>query len=137
MTAVISCQQLLTAVDSWWQLIRKKFDWNICVHTKVDTCAKFQLSGFIFIFISCQQLLSAVDSWWQLLQKKIQWDFYIPPKANTCAKFELCRLLGGLARVCDGCRLTVDGWRSRQAKLGLLRLSWACACAWVEQFDKA
>ena len=34
--------------------------------------------------------------------KKIKRDFHIPPKANTCAKFELCRLLGGLARECDG-----------------------------------
>ena len=54
---VISCHQLLTAVDSQWQLIWKKFDWNLYVYTKVDTCAEFQLSSLIFIFISCQQLI--------------------------------------------------------------------------------
>ena len=138
-STVISCHQLLTAVDSWWQLIWKKFYWNFYVHTKVDTCAKFQLSSLIFILISCQQLLSAVDSWWQLLRKKIKWDFHIPPKVNTCAKFQLCRLLGGLARECDAgyrSRLPVHGHGSRQAKLMLLRLSWACACAWVEQFTQ-
>ena len=94
-------QRAQSDFDSCWQLIWKKFDWNLYVHTKVDTWAEFQLSSLIFIFISCQQLLSAVDSWWQLLRKKFKWDFHLPPKANTCAKFELCRLLGGLARECD------------------------------------
>ena len=64
---VISCHQLLTAVDSLWQLIWKKIDWNLYVYTKVDTCAEFQLSSLIFIFISCQQLISDVDSCWQLM----------------------------------------------------------------------
>ena len=34
--------------------------------------------------------------------KKFEWDFHLPPKANTCVKFQLSRLLGGLARECDG-----------------------------------
>ena len=66
-SAVNSCYQLLTAVDSWWHLIWKKFDWNFYVNTKVGTWAEFQLSSLISIFISCQQLLSAVDSCWQLM----------------------------------------------------------------------
>ena len=87
----ISCHQLLTAVDSWWQLIWKNFDWNLYLHTKVDICAKFQLSSLIFIFISCQQLL----------QKKIKWNFHLLPKCDVCAKVELCRLPGDPARECD------------------------------------
>ena len=56
-STTVSCCQLLTAVDCWWQLIWKKNYWNFFVHTKVNTCAEFQLSRLIFIFISCQQLL--------------------------------------------------------------------------------
>ena len=90
---VISCHKLFSAVDNWWQLIWQKFDWNIYIHTKVHTCAEFQLSRLIFIFISCQQLLSAVDSWWQLIWKKIDWNFYVHTKVDTCAKFQLSRLI--------------------------------------------
>ena len=88
--------QLLATVDSWWQLIWKKLDRNFYVHTKVDTCAKFQLSMLIFIFInciSCYQLLTAVDSWWQLLWKKFDWNFYEHTKVDTFAKFQLSRLI--------------------------------------------
>ena len=77
-STVISCHQLLTAVDSWWQLIWKKIDWNFYVHTKVDTCAKFQLSRLFFIFINFYQLSSTFDSCWQLMtadMKKIQLEF--------------------------------------------------------------
>ena len=56
LSTVISCHQLLTAVNCWWQLIWKKFDCNFYAYTKVDTCAKFQLSGLIFNFINCYQL---------------------------------------------------------------------------------
>ena len=42
-------------------------DWIFCVHTKVDICAKFQLSKLIFIFINCYQLSLAVNSCWQLI----------------------------------------------------------------------
>ena len=92
-STVSSCYQLLTAVDSWWQPIWKKIDWNFYIHTKVNTCAKFQLSSLIFIFISCQQLLMAVDSWWQLMWKKIDWNFYVYNKVDTCAEFQLSRLI--------------------------------------------
>ena len=94
--------QLSSAVDSWWQLLLKKIDWNGYLHTKVYTFAKFQLSRLIFIFVSFWQLLSAVDSWWQLSQKKCEWDFHLPPKCDICAKFEVSRLLLGLAKECDG-----------------------------------
>ena len=67
---ILIYHQLLTAVDSWCQLIWKKFNWNFHVHTKVYMCAKFQLSRLIF-FISCQQVSAAVDSWWQLIWKKL------------------------------------------------------------------
>ena len=93
LSTVISCHQLLTAVDSWWQLIRKKSDWNFYVHTKVDTCAEFQLSRLIFIFIRFQQLLMAVDSWWQLIWKKIYWNFYVHTKVDTWVEFQLCSLI--------------------------------------------
>ena len=71
----------------------KKYEWNFHLPPKADTCAKFQLSRLIFIFISCQQLLTAFDSWWQLSHKKFKWDFHLPPKAKTCAKFQLSRLI--------------------------------------------
>ena len=111
----ISCHQLLTAVDSWWQLIWIKFDWNFHVHSIGDIFAKFQLSRLIFIFISFWQRLSAVDSWWQLSRKKINWNFHLPPKCDIHAKFELSRLLGSRARECDG-RRTDAG---RQVKIVL------------------
>ena len=63
-STVISYWLLLTGDDSWYE---KKLDWNFYVHTKVDTCAKFQLSRLTFIFINCYQLLSATDSCWQLM----------------------------------------------------------------------
>ena len=59
--------QLLTAINSLWQLIWKKINWNFHVHTKVNLCAKFQLSRLIFIFINCYPLLSAVDNCWELM----------------------------------------------------------------------
>ena len=61
-----SCQQMITAVDNWWQLVWNKFNWYFYVYTKVDTCAEFLLSTLIFTFISCQQLSSAVDGCGQL-----------------------------------------------------------------------
>ena len=73
-SAVISFQfncigylSVSSIVFSYWQLIWRKLDWNFYVHTKVDTCAKSQLSRLIFIFINCYQLLSATDSCWQLM----------------------------------------------------------------------
>ena len=98
LSAVNSCWQLLTADDSCH---KKNFVWDFHLPPKADTCAEFQLSRLIFIFISCQQLLTAFDSWWQLSQKKFKWDFHLTPKANTCAKFQLSRLPGGPARECD------------------------------------
>ena len=122
----ISCHQLLTAVDSWWQLIWIKFDWNFHVHSIGDIFAKFQLSRLIFIFISFWQLLSAVDSLWQLSWKKINWNFHLPPKCDIHAKFELSRLLGSRARECDAGRRT-DGRRrtpdGRQVKIVLTQAS--------------
>ena len=56
-STVISCLQLLTSVQGWWQLTWKKIYWNFNALTKFNTCAKFQLSRFIFIFINCYQLL--------------------------------------------------------------------------------
>ena len=67
----INCFQLLTDIDSWWQLIWKKFNWNFCVYTKVDMCAKFQLSWLIFIFINRCQQLTGIYSWWQLIWKNL------------------------------------------------------------------
>ena len=129
----ISCQQLLSTVDSCWQLIWKKLDLYFYVYTKVGTCAEFQLSSLIFIFISCQQLLSAVDSWWLLLGKKIKWNFHLPPTGDTCAKFQLSRLLGGLARECDGLRLTASSFRLTPGKTKATQAQLSFAWAWVEQ----
>ena len=78
LSAFDSCHQLLTAVDSWWQLIWMKFDSNFHVHSIGDIFAKFQLSRLIFIFISFWQLLSAVKSWWQLSRKKLIGIFIYP-----------------------------------------------------------
>ena len=93
-SVVNSCHQLLTAIDNWWQLIWKKIYWNFHVHTKVDTCAKFQLSSLILIFISCQQLSSAVDSYWQLMTAamiKINCNSHVHNKVDMCAKFQISR----------------------------------------------
>ena len=76
-SAVNSGCQILTAIDSWWQLFMKKYKWNFHLHPKNDICAKFQLSRLIFVFISCWQLFTTVDRWWQLLWKKFKWNFYI------------------------------------------------------------
>ena len=59
-----SCWQLLIADDNWYRQLltadescyEKKVDWNFHVHTKVDMCAKFQISRSIFIFINCYHL---------------------------------------------------------------------------------
>ena len=66
-SAFDSCHQLLTAVDSWWQLIWIKFDRTFHLHSTSDIFAKFQLSRLIFNFINFYQLSSAVDSCWQLM----------------------------------------------------------------------
>ena len=63
----------------------KKIQVEVYVYTKVDTCAEFQLSRLILIFISCQQLLSAIDSWWQLLQKN-QMEFSSTPQHQSLEK---------------------------------------------------
>ena len=108
----ISCHQLLTANDS---LYEKKY-WNFFVHTKVDTCAEFQLSRLIFIFISC---LSAVISCWQQLtaddswyEKKNYWNFYVHTKVDTCVKFQLSRLIFILSAVinCPQLLTADDSW---------------------------
>ena len=65
------CFQLLSAAESWWQMLWKKCQWNFYLCLEDDTSAKFQLSRLIFIFISCQQLssswglLTADDSWYE------------------------------------------------------------------------
>ena len=89
-STVISCYQLLTTVDSWWQLIRKKIVWNFYVYTKVDTSAKFQLSRLIMIFINCYQPLSTVPSCWQPMTVDMKKKFtdYIHTKDYTCEKFQ-------------------------------------------------
>ena len=88
-----SCHQLLTAVDSWWQLTWIKIKWNFYLQTKIYTCAKFQLSRLIFIFISCHQLLTAVGGWWQLIWKKSTEIFNAHTQLYTCAKFQFSRLI--------------------------------------------
>ena len=71
--------QLLTAVDSWWQLLRKNIKWNFHVHSKVDIYSKFQHSRMILFFIKFYQLSSAFNSCWQLItvymKKKLYWNF--------------------------------------------------------------
>ena len=84
----ISCQQLLTVVDNWWQLSQKNFDWDFHLRPKADTCAKFQLSRLFFLFIRCYQLVTADDSFYK---QKFKCDIHLPPKADTCAKFQLNR----------------------------------------------
>ena len=86
-STLISWHQLSSAVDSRWQLIWKKIDWNFHVHTKFDTYTKLSSPGWLFI--NCYQLLSAVDSWWQLKGKKIDWNSYVHTIFDTCAKFQL------------------------------------------------
>ena len=64
-STVISCWQLMT--DDM-----KKINWHFYVHTNINTCAKYQLSNLIFIFINCYQLSSAGDSGWQLMTADIK-----------------------------------------------------------------
>ena len=74
MKAAISCQQQLTADDSWWQLMKMEINlegWNL-VHISPAWCKwKFHLILFMKAAISCQQLLTVDDSWWQLMKEKI------------------------------------------------------------------
>ena len=62
----INSFQLLTYIDSWWQVIWKKLIRIFWCTLKLK-CAKFQLSPLIFIFINCHQVLSAIDNCWQLM----------------------------------------------------------------------
>ena len=89
----ISCHQRLTAVDSWWQLIWKKIEWNFHLHTKVYTYAKFQLSSLILIFINFYQLSSAINSWKQPIWQRFVWNIFIHTKVYTCVEFYLSRLI--------------------------------------------
>ena len=134
-STAISCWQLLTAVESWWQLIWKKLDWNFYVHTKVDTCAEFQLSRLIFIFVSFWQLLSAVDSWWQLSQQKFSGDFiypldvkYVPNLRSVCCSWAWLESVTGDGRrvTGDGSRLTPGKTRATQAQP-----SWCLCLRWA------
>ena len=79
----ISCHQLLTAVDSWWQLIWIKFDWNFHTHTIGDISAQFQLSRLIFILISFWQLLTADDS---------SHEFFLMGSSSTPQSWYLCKI---------------------------------------------
>ena len=132
-----------SAVNSFWQLLTADdschnfFWWDLHLPPKADTCAKFQLSRLIFIFISCQQLLTAVDSWWQLSQNFFWWDLHLPPKADTCAKFQLSRLLGGSARECDRRTDTRTDVQThiRQVKIELTQPCLDGDRAWVGQYQ--
>ena len=96
----ISCQQLLTVVDSWWQLSRIFLDGIFIYPLKLIPVPNFSSLGWF-------SFSSVVNSFWQLLtaddscHKFFLWDLHLPPKADTCAKFQLSRLLGGSARECD------------------------------------
>ena len=90
----------------------KKMTRSFYVHTKVDTCAKFQLSRFIFIFINCYQLSTAFDNRWQLMtadMKKFQLSFYIHTNVDTCAKFQLSRLIF-IFNNCFHLLTDIDSW---------------------------
>ena len=88
LSTVISCHQLLTAANSWWQLIWKKADWNFHVDTKVDKYAKIQLSRLIFAFTNFYQLVTAIDSFQQMMiddiRKKADWNFPVDTKVYFC-----------------------------------------------------
>ena len=125
-SAFDSCHQLLTAVDSWWQLICKKLTRIFMYTLLVISLPNFSSLGwFLFSssFNSCNQLLTADDS---CHEKKIRLKFSSLPKCDIHATFELCRLLGSRARDCDAAA-------GRQVKLGLTQallglcqgLSWA------------
>ena len=90
--SAVHFHQLLSAVAKCvsYRLIWNTFDWNFYVHTKVDACAKFQLSRLIFIFINCYQLSTAVNSWYK---KKYDWYFHVDTTVDMYAKFELSRLI--------------------------------------------
>ena len=129
----ISCHQLLTAVDSWWQLIWKKFNWNFYVHTKMYSYAKFQLSRLIFIFISCQQLLTAVDSWWQLSQIFFDGIFIYPLKLILVPNFSSSGCLGAQLESVTYGRTDVRTDR-RQVRIVLTQPWSAGARGWVGQY---
>ena len=67
--------------------VTKKVWMELSYTPKADTCAKFQLSRLIFIFISCQQLLTAFDNWWQLSQKILNGIFIYSLKLILVANF--------------------------------------------------
>ena len=117
--------------------VAKNFKCNFYTHTKSEINAKFQLSRLIFIFISYQQLLTAV----QMLKFFFEsWILLLVLKLVCVPSFSLIGWLG--ARLESVTHAQTDGrthgrtdarTHARQVKLGLLRLSWARAWAWVEQ----
>ena len=92
-STVISCHQLLTADDSWYE---KKLIGIFMYTLKLILVPNFSSLGwfsFSSTVISCHQLLTAVDSWWQLIWKKMYWNFFVHTKVDTSAKFQLSRLI--------------------------------------------
>ena len=130
-SAFDSCYQLLTANDSSYE---KKLT-RIFIYTlKLILVLNFSsLAWFPFSSAvnSCYQLLKADDSCYE---KKLNGIFIFPLKLISVPNFSSAGCLGAWLE-----SVTVDCWRSRsqsrshQARLELLRLSWAGACAWVEQ----
>ena len=86
-SAVISCQQLLTADGSCHE---KKNKWNFRFHPKGDICAEFELPRLNFIVISCHQLSWAFMT---AFMKKIKCYFHLHPNGNICAKLKLSGLI--------------------------------------------
>ena len=81
-----------------WFSFSSTFSWTkifliLYVHTKIDTCAKFQLSRFILIFIKCYQVLLVFGSCWQLIKVDItknDWNFFkVYTKVDTFANYQL------------------------------------------------
>ena len=127
----INCYQLSSAVGSCWQLMTAdiKNVTGILMYTLKLICDTW--FSFTSVGNSCYQLLTADDS---CKRKNVSVIFIYPLNVifvqNLRSVGCSCAWLESVTA--HGSQLPVPG--SRQAKLLLLRLSWAGACAWVEQF---
>ena len=86
----ISCYQLLTADDRWYE---KKIKWNFIYILKMICMPNFSSLGrfsFLSTVNSCWQfwqLMTAFDSWWQLSQKSFNGIFIYPLKLIPVPNF--------------------------------------------------
>ena len=93
LSVVISCWQLLTADDNWYEENSTEiFIYNL-MFILVPNFSSLSWFSFSSTVISCHQLLTTVDSWWQLIWMIFEWNFPVHSFGDIFAKFQLSRLI--------------------------------------------